>query len=136
MPNIPMIALATIASSILLSGCSGPLWQFPGGALSGPEQAFDASMIEADGGVIQLETSPQDPYSVNVGYVTIKGNMYLDPASGRTWFQNMRENPLVRIRFSGSDSIYPAVAVAETDPAVVAQFAADRHILRIDPRTD
>jgi len=119
----------------LAAGCSGPFWQFPGGALSGEESAFDLNRLSPDGGVIQLETNPQAPYSVNVGYVVINGNMYVDPTPSRTWCQNMKDNPLIRLRFESSDAVHPAIAIEETDPQVLAQFENDRYVLRLEPRS-
>ena len=126
------IAVALIA--LLMFGCSGPFWQFPGGALLGPEQELNSAQIPAEGGVMQLETNPDEPYSVNVGYVVIGGSAYIDPAESRRWYQNIKSNALVRVRFSGSDVVYTAVAVAEVDPEVLGRFEADRHVLRIAPR--
>ena len=68
---------ASLLAVLLLAGCGEPTWQFPGGALSGEEKPFDLSVLAPEGGVIQLETNPVDPYSVNVGYLVIGGNMYV-----------------------------------------------------------
>ena len=128
---------ATLAATLLMltmSGCSGPLWQFPGGALEGPEQRIDLATLSPDGGVMQLETNPDDPYSVNVGYVVIDSNMYIDPADSRAWYQNMKANPAVRIRFDGAEVIHPMTAVNESNPAVLKEFEADRIVLRLMPR--
>ena len=125
------IALLAIATG----GCSGPLGYFPGGALSGPEAPLDLTTLPAEGGVIELETNPADPYSVNVGFVVIAGNMYIDPADGRTWYEHIEVDPAVRLRFAGDRLIRPATAVRETDSSVLAQFEADRNVLRLEPRS-
>lgn len=117
-----------------LAGCSGPLWQFPGGALQGPEAPLDLSDLAPEGGVIQLETNPSDPYSVNIGYVTVNGSMYIDPAESRTWYKNIKANNAVRIRFDGAEAIHPANAVVETDPEVLKRFEADRIVLQLAPK--
>ena len=101
---------------------------------SGEEKPFDLSVLAPEGGVIQLETNPVDPYSVNVGYLVVGGNMYVDPAESRTWYQNMKASPLVRIRFDGTEVVYPAVAVVETEQEVLSQFESDRHVFRLIPR--
>lgn len=125
---------AGVLIALSMFGCSGPLWQFPGGALSGPEQQLNSARIPAEGGVMQLETNPDEPYSVNVGYVVIGGSAYIDPADSRRWYQNIKSNALIRVRFNDSDVVYTAVAVAEVDPEVLSGFEADRHVLRIAPR--
>lgn len=116
------------------TGCSGPVWQFPGGALSGEEQRFDLAAISPDGGLFQLETNPQAPYSVNLGYVVVDGNMYIDPTENRAWYQNIKQDPSVRIRLEGESAVYPAVVVVETDTAILEQFEADRIVLKLLPR--
>lgn len=125
---------AGVLIALSMFGCSGPLWQFPGGALSGPEQQLNSARIPAEGGVMQLETNPDEPYSVNVGYVVIGGSAYIDPADSRRWYQNIKSNALIRVRFNDSDVVYTAVAVAEVDPEVLSRFEANRHVLRIAPR--
>ena len=125
---------AGVLIALSMFGCSGPLWQFPGGALSGPEQQLNSAQIPAEGGVMQLETNPDEPYSVNVGYVVIGGSAYIDPADSRRWYQNITSNALIRVRFNDSDVVYTAVAVAEVDPEVLSRFEADRHVLQIAPR--
>ena len=125
-----------IALLLAVAGCSGPIWQFPGGKLEGEEQPLDLSAAPADCGVIQLETNPEDPYSVNVGCKLIAGAIYVDPAEDRTWYQNMKANPLIRIRFDGSEIIYLATAEAETNKEILSQYEADRHVLRLAPRAN
>ena len=123
-----------VSTALLLAGCAGPLWQFPGGALAGTEQKLNLETVPPSGGVIQLETNPDDPYSVNVGYIVIEGNMYIDPAESRTWYQNIKSNPLIRIRFDSASVVHPAIAIAETDASIIDQFEKDRHVLRLQPR--
>ncbi len=123
-----------ILISALLPGCSEPLWFFPGGTLDGEESPLLLKDLPAAGGVMALETNPVDPYSVTIGYSVIDGNMYIDPADGRRWYQNMVANPQVRIRLEGGTSVHPAVAVAETDLGVLERFEADRKVLRLMPR--
>ncbi len=119
---------------LVIAACSGPVWQFPGGGLVGEEEPLDLTKLSPDGGLFQLETNPQEPYSVNLGYVVIDGNMYIDPAESRSWYQNIKSNPQIRIRLEGATSVNPAIAVTETKPSVLQQFAADRIVLKILPR--
>lgn len=128
------ISAVVVLALLAVGGCSGPVWQFPGGKLEGEERALDLSAVPSDCGVIQLETNPDDPYSVNIGCRLIAGTIYVDPADSRTWYQNMKANPLVRIRFDGSEVIYLAKAETETNKEILDQYEADRHVLRLVPR--
>ncbi len=127
-----MQKLSLIVLVFLVSGCSGPLFILPGGALKGPvaDSAWPARAVD---GVIQLETNPAAPYSVNLGYRLIDGKLYIDPAAERRWYQYIAGDARVRIRFDGETEIYAARAVPESDDAVLAQFESDRIVLRLDP---
>ena len=128
-------ALAAGAAIIALSGCgNGPVGPIPGGALSGSEAVFEPAKLSREPGVIVLETNPEAPYSVKVNSVNIDGNLYVDPAAERTWYKHIDANPKVRFRLDGSDAIYPATAVPETEPSIIEQFEPDRIVLRLDPR--
>jgi hypothetical protein len=107
---------------------------FPGGQLSGPESAFDPKTVPAEAELLQLETNASEPYSVNVGFRRIEGDIYIDPAAERQWYKHIVVNPLVRIRFDGSQYVHPAQAETVTEPDVLAQFEADRIVLRLVPR--
>lgn len=120
-------------SLLILTGCSGPLLWFPGGALSGREVPLDLTQ-PPQAGVIELETRPADPYSVNIGFTLIDGEIYIDPAAERTWYQHMLADPRVRIRFSGQDDVHPAIAEQVDDPAILSRFDPDRIVLRLSPR--
>jgi hypothetical protein len=115
-----------------LSACGEPIYYFAGGRLGGEE----APLLElpTTSGVIQLETLPTDPYSVNVGFILLDGNLYLDPAEDREWYQNILLDSAVRIRFDGGDLVHPMLAVREIAPAVLDQFDPERIILRLEPR--
>jgi hypothetical protein len=56
---------------LTLTACE-PLIMIPGGALSGREHAVPASWdFAADVETFQLETTPEDPYSVNVWGIAV-----------------------------------------------------------------
>jgi hypothetical protein len=38
-----------------------------------------------DDAFIDLETRPEDPYSVELNYIVKDGKLYIDPAEGREW---------------------------------------------------
>ena len=125
---------ATFIMILVLAGCDGPFFYFAGGAFKGTEGRLTADAVPAESGLIQLETRPAEPYSVNLYMVVIDGAVYIDPAEDRTWYQNLKADPNVRVRFDGDDVIYPARAERVTDPALVAQFEPDRIVMRLVPR--
>ncbi len=105
----------------------------PGGALRGElvhEPVEDWSFVNDD--FIDLETRPDDPYSVELNYFVRDGKLYIDPAEGRTWFEHIRRNPMVRARFD--NKIYPLRAVLVGEPGEIEGFDSDRYVYRLDPR--
>lgn len=126
-------ALGFLCLLPLLLGCGGPFLMLPGGELSGTvvtEPVRDWSFVDAT--FVDLETRPDDPYSVELNYVVRDGVLYIDPAEGRTWFDHIRENPDVRVRFG--DRIYPVRAVLVGEPGELPGFDADRYVYRLDSR--
>ncbi len=124
-----VIAFALIA----LAACGGPFLVIPGGELKGEivnEPVTDWSFVTdlfAD-----LETRPDDPYSVELNYIIKDGTLYIDPAEGRRWLDHIRADPRVRVRFGGK--IYPLKAVLVGRPGELEGFDEDRFIYRLDPR--
>ena len=129
----PRIIAALLLTTLTLAGCSEPVWWFSGGKLSGKDEALQFAKIPAEGGVIQLETNPDDPYSVNVNCTIIDGTVYVDPQESRAWYQNIKQSPRVRFRFDGSDLIHDALAVEETDQEIIGRFDSDRIVLKMLP---
>lgn len=117
-----------------MAACGGPLAFLPGGSLGSNDQPFASLKVPAEGGVIELETRPSDPYSVKIGALVIAGHMYIDPTPERRWYQHMADNADIRFRFDGQDTIYTARVYPVTDAAVKAAFEADRILLRLGPR--
>ena len=106
---------------------------FPGGELSGEvveEPVADWSFV--DDVWFELETRPDDPYSVQLNYFVKDGKLYIDPAEGRVWLEYIREDPNVRARFDGK--LYPLRAVLVGGPGEVEGFDEDRFVYRLDPR--
>jgi len=125
--------VGVLLAAVAISGCGGPFFVIPGGELSGEvvtEPVDDWSFV--DSAFVDLETRPEDPYSVELNYFVVDGKLYIDPAEGREWFDHLRENPLVRVRFAGK--IYPLRAVLVGEPGEVEGFDADRFVYRLDPR--
>lgn len=117
-------ALAALATALWALAC-GPLVMIPGGALSGEEQPPPADWSFTDDvEVVQLETRPADPYSVNVWGVAAEGAFYV--ASGRGadagWAGHIAEDPHVRLKVG--DAIYPLRAVRTDDEAELDAFLA------------
>ena len=119
---------------LMLGACGGPFLLLPGGALEGPERSIAAIELSGEGAVVQLETRPSNPYSVNLNAVYRGNTVYLDPAEERTWYAHLLADPNVRIKISGDEHVYTAVAVAETDQEIVAGFDPERIVMRLDPR--
>ena len=95
---------------VLGASCRAPLVLIPGGALEGTtvEAPSDWSSIE-DVHVIQLETNPEKPYSVNLWVVSVDQILYVHSGNSRTtWVENMEANPRVKLQAQGA--IYELVA--------------------------
>ncbi len=125
------LALAFLVG--LLVGCASPFLGLPGGALSGEvvtEPVTDWSFV--DDLFVHLETRPDDPYSVELNYFVKEGQLYIDPAEGRVWFDHIRADPRVRVRFDGK--VYPVTAVLVGEPGELEGFDADRYVYRLDSR--
>lgn len=126
------LAMAWLCLNML--GCSGPFLWLPGGELSGPEVSLNSATLPAQGGVLILETQPDDPYSVNIGYTVIQGAIYIDPAAERRWYQHIELEPNVRVRLEGEEVVYPATAIKVEDQQILSLFEPDRIVLRLDAR--
>ena len=117
---------------LILAACGGPVFMLPAGALKGEVVATaPPNWSFASDRFIDLETRPEDPYSVALNYVVKDGELFIDPAEGRTWFDHLRANPNVRVRLGGK--IYPAKAVLVGRPGEVEGFPEDRYVYRLDP---
>ena len=97
-----------------------------GGELSGAVSDVPAVwQLDEESGLAQLETRPEDPYSINLTYVQMDGRFYIYAGDTKTnWVKHIEQNPLVRIRVD--DTIYPARAVRVTSVNEIAEFAAMR----------
>ena len=98
-----MRALVTILIAIALSGCD-PMGPLPGGALAGvvktpPDDWTKIAKIDT----VQLETSSDDPYSVNLWVVTLDSQLYVAAGGGDTrWSRHISRNPNVRLRIEAN----------------------------------
>ncbi len=126
-----LLIVSVFATSL---SCGGPFLVIPGGRLSGEvvtKPVTDWSFVTDT--YVDLETRPDDPYSIELNYVVKDGQLYIDPAEGRRWLEHIRADPRVRVRFG--DKIYPLRAVLVGRPGELEGFDQDRFIYRLDPRT-
>ena len=103
-------ALVLLGVTAMTVACGGPFLVIPGGELSGEvvtEPVSDWSFV--DDPFVDLETRPGAPYSVELNYVVKEGQLYIDPAEGRRWFDYIREDPRVRARFGGKISAWACI---------------------------
>ena len=110
---------------VAAGGCGGgPIGVMPGGKLSGPEAMVPANWGAAgEYGGMELETRPDDPYSVNIAYTVVDGILYANAGDTETqWVKNMDADPRVAIRLDGV--IYALRAERVTSAAEIARFGA------------
>ncbi|MBV1877322.1 MAG: hypothetical protein KUG79_06745 [Pseudomonadales bacterium] len=115
----------------VLSGCELPALGLPGGELRGAvvaEKIVNWDFVEDQ--FVQLEVRPADPYSVELNYVVKDGALYIDPGEGRKWFEYLKQDLNVRVRFG--DEIYPVIAVLVGKPGELKDFDPERFIYRLD----
>jgi hypothetical protein len=115
-------SFAAALASFLLA--CGPLVMVPGGELSGTTQPTPPDWAFTDEiETVQLETRPDDPYSVNVWGVAAEGRLYVAAADpGSRWAQNIGEDPRVRLKLG--EDVYELRAVRTEDPAERDAFLA------------
>ena len=115
--------LLLVGYSLLLSACDGPLPFMAGGELIGSVSDVEHTwQLDEDSAVAQLETRPEDPYSVNLTYVQLGGVLYIYAGDTKTnWVKHIEQNSLVRLRVDGT--IYPARAVRVNGKKEIAKFA-------------
>lgn len=109
-------------SMLVLAGCN-PLLIFPGGELDGtisttPQNWSEAANIKT----VQLETRPNDPYSVNIWAIGIGSILYVHAGENRaTWVEHMEGDPNVRIRIG--EKLYALRATRTTDQSEFDAFS-------------
>lgn len=122
------------AVGLLLAVACGPWGPIPGGRLEGTvvhEPVTDWSFTNSRS-TVQLETRPEDPYSVTVWCVAHDDALYVPSrhAAKKSWVQHVLDEPQVRVRVG--ERIYPGTMVRVTDPkqieAVVPALVAKYHL--------
>ena len=109
----------------------------PGGRLAGELRPAPGDWgLAGSHGTAQLETRPEDPYSVNVAFTVLGGSLYVNAGDTETrWVRNIAEDPRVRLRIE--DALYELRAERVTDAAELDAFGAawtDQSFFRRDPR--
>ena len=115
--------LLLVLTVLFCAACSGPFAVFPGGRLTG-ESGQDPGdwAFAGDSGTCQLETNPQEPYSVNIACTIVGGALYVNAGDTETqWVENMQADPAVRLRIDGI--LYDLRAERARDPATIDAFA-------------
>jgi hypothetical protein len=110
---------------LVFVACGGPVAVFPGGALEGPVKPAPQSFAFAsEAGTIQLESRPEDPYSVNIACAVVGDDLYVSAGDNKArWVENIEANPLVRLRIDGE--IYEVRAQRVTGDAEMRAFAEE-----------
>ena len=98
-----LLALVLVA---LAAGCGGPFLVLPGGKLEGTVAAApDDWSVTREVNTVQLETRPDDPYSVNIWVVGLGSRVYVHAGANRsTWVEHMEADPSARLQVK--DLIY------------------------------
>jgi hypothetical protein len=120
--NSGRICFALIIA-LLGTACREPVLIFPGGKLHGELRANPGPHVLLDGhATAQLETRPEDPYSVNITYTVVGGRTYVNAGDQETtWAKNAIADPRVRLRVGSA--LYELRAVRVTDREELGSFA-------------
>ena len=105
------------AAAILLSACSEPFIVFSGGELEGQtaDPPSDWSVLDSVD-TVQLETQPDDPYSVNIWVAGIGADVYVATGDdGTNWTEHIEVNRDVRMRVIDQVFALEAVRVRDSD---------------------
>lgn len=107
----------------ILTGCSGPFLLLPGGELEGPVAETPEDWAFTDEiSTVQVETRPEDPYSINIWAVALDDSLYLHAGGNRAaWVENLEQDPRARVAVEGT--LYEVTASRVEDAAEFARFA-------------
>jgi hypothetical protein len=117
----------TLCALLVALGCD-PISMLPGGELSGTVEPVPSDWSFTDSvQVVQLETRPDDPYSVNVWGVAARGALYVAAGRGESsaWAKHVLADPRVRLRVN--EDIYELRAVRTDDASERDAFLEAAH---------
>ena len=128
------LALLALSIALVTFGC-GPIVMLPGGALSGTlREAPESWAFTDDVNTVQLETRPDDPYSVNIWCVRVGDALFVGGTRESTWTRHVVENPNVRLRVN--EDLYELRATEATTDEEAEGFlaaAAAKYGRELDP---
>jgi hypothetical protein len=133
--NVP-IQFRGLLLALAVFGCNGPLGLLPGGNLDGRSAPTPSDWTFAgDYGTAQLETRPEEPYSVNIAFTIVDGRLYVNAGDTETqWVKNMTEDPRVRLRIDGIlYEVRPERVTGSDEIAAFAKAWTDQSMFRRDP---
>lgn len=115
--------IVTVLLLVLTGACSEESMPFSGGALVGTLAAAPADWrTVTDREVIQLESQPADPYSVNLWVIGEESHLYVFAGGTKaTWVEHIEVDPNVRMKIG--DSIYELKAERVSDADEFERFA-------------
>jgi len=119
MASLRRVAVALLTA--LAFGCG--YIPFPGGALDGAVKPVpdDWAALE-ETSIVQIETRPEDPYSVNIWAVGMGPAVYLHAGANRaTWVEHLEADPRIRMRVD--DDVYELRAERVESQAEFDRFA-------------
>ncbi len=113
--------LLSVTLLALLTGCG--YVPFSGGQLEGVVAPAPADWSElSQASIIQLETSPADPYSVKLWVIGMESALYVHAGDNHTqWVENIEQNPEVRLQIG--DSIFELRATRVTGNEEFQRFS-------------
>lgn len=120
----PGLCIAVLVFGTLTVACD-PIVMIPGGELTGEVAPHPVSWAFTDEyDTVQLETRPDDPYSVNIWAVAAGRAIYIASGKGTEskWSKNIAGDRRVRLRVG--ETIYELAATEVNDDASRALFIA------------
>ncbi|MEM8767252.1 MAG: hypothetical protein AAGE43_07405 [Pseudomonadota bacterium] len=112
-----------LAVAMLAAGCSADMIPFSSGAIERPSAELPASWAAVAGEeVIELETQPEEPYSVKLWVVVLDDVPYVHAGANRaTWVGHIESDP--RVRLGADAAVYDLQAERVPDQEEFDRFS-------------